>query len=200
MGEITMNKKIVLAQVAAIYIAMIGVGSAAQPELGPVPVEVINTPLQVTVTNAPTPAAPEVRIPFTERHICSMSTGESSCIAESFRTVRFPRDTNTLVFQSLSVSQSSDVQPQQFGVRFTTKFREGTFRHSLPFIAGTDELDGTGSVRNEMRQLTLYHDGVDEDVAELIPVKFYFILAEPVDSHGAMSAVLTGYFTWVEPR
>ena len=38
-----MNKKIVLAQVAVIYIAMIGVGNAAPPELGPVPVEVINT-------------------------------------------------------------------------------------------------------------------------------------------------------------
>jgi hypothetical protein len=43
MGELTMNKKIVLVQVAVIYIAMIGVGSAAPPELGPVPVEVINT-------------------------------------------------------------------------------------------------------------------------------------------------------------
>jgi hypothetical protein len=38
-----MNKKIVLAQVAAIYIVMIGVGNADPPELGPVPVDIVNT-------------------------------------------------------------------------------------------------------------------------------------------------------------
>ena len=36
-----MNKKIVLAHVAAFYIAMIGVGNAAPPELGPVPIVIV---------------------------------------------------------------------------------------------------------------------------------------------------------------
>jgi hypothetical protein len=195
-----MNKKIVLAQIAAIYMAMIGVGNASPPIIEPVAVETVEgNPLEVTVTNAPTPVAPEVRIPVTVRHVCSMSAGERTCSADSFRTVRFPRDTNTLVFQSLSVSQSSDVQPQQFGVTINTNFREFHFSHNLPIIAGTDRLDGTGSDRTEVLQLTLYHDGVEEDVEELTPVQFNFNLGVPVTSHGAMTAVLTGYFTWVDP-
>jgi len=157
--------------------------------------------LDVTVTNLPTPVAPEVRIPFTERMICSLSAGQNGCRADSFRTVRFPRGTNTLVFQSISVEQKSDVSPQQFGVGFTTRFRGTRFEHNLPLTAGSEQQDGTGSARFEMRQVTLYHDGVFEEdgVVELKSVEFNFSLAVPVTSFGSMYAVVTGYFTWVEP-
>ena len=45
-----MNKKIVLAQIAALYIAMIGVSNAAPPELGPVPVTVTADHFQIILS------------------------------------------------------------------------------------------------------------------------------------------------------
>jgi hypothetical protein len=42
-----MNKKLILAHVAAIYIATIGVGSAAPPDIGPVPVTVTADHFQI---------------------------------------------------------------------------------------------------------------------------------------------------------
>ena len=46
-GEITMKKKIVLVQIAAIYIAMIGVINAAHPEIGHNPVTVTADHFQI---------------------------------------------------------------------------------------------------------------------------------------------------------
>ena len=59
-----MNIKYTLVNVIVTYIVMIGVAIASPPALEPIAVETVEgNPLDVTVTNLPTPVAAEVRIP-----------------------------------------------------------------------------------------------------------------------------------------
>jgi len=190
-GEITMNKKIVLAQVAAIYIAMIGVGNAAPPELGPVPVEVINTPLQVTVTDEPT-----VRVPYQGAAFCDVTVGEKTCYDDIIPPEVYPAGTNVFVFQSLSLEQTSGVNNTLFGFALRAYYKGSSYLYSLPYETGGPlfEADGSRRVNNEI--VNIYHDGDRGDSS--VPASLIFWFSDTASALTSKHAVyFTGYFTYL---
>ena len=83
-----MNIKYTLVNVIVTYIVMIGVAIASPPALEPIAVETVEgNPLDVTVTNLPTPVAAEVRKPFTDRIFCYLSAGQNGCHQDQAETI-----------------------------------------------------------------------------------------------------------------
>jgi len=118
-----MNTKIVLAQVAAIYIAMLGVGNAAPPELGPVPVEVINT------TSNPVPVVGNVNTSvsnFPETQNVSITNKPNNPVP-----VSHARDLGQIVLNTSTISAGAGL----------TEVRELFETHQVTFVnaSGLDE-------------------------------------------------------------
>ena len=101
-----MNKKNVLVQGVVMYIAMIGVGSAAPPFLGPAQVEVINTPLKVAVTSLPPKEAVPPKYPFVGQTSCFINVGSNTCTVSAAQLETFPPGTNAVVLEQISVRRT----------------------------------------------------------------------------------------------
>jgi len=192
-----MNKKIVLVHIAAIYLAMIGVGNAAPPGLGPIQVEVINTSLQVSVVEEPT-----IRVPYQGHASCDVSSGDTTCYDDILPPEDYPDGTNVFVFQSLSLNQSSDVNNTLFGFQMRTYYRGGNYVYGLPYETGGplwaepgESVDGSRRVHNEI--VHIYHDG-DNNGGSSEPASLIYWFSEEAGSLNSHHRVyFTGYFTYL---
>lgn len=163
-----MNKKFVLAHVAAIYIAMIGVGNAAPPPFvvetdlsNPLAVETVEgNPLEVEVVNtSPT----EVRIPAQGFLTCNIEVGDNLCLILMIKSDDAPDGTNTFVFESVATSHrvptDATIQKAQYIVNVT--YRGGFYSHRVtaanPFVpkAGSLENVEINTTQNTNFRLTL---------------------------------------------
>ena len=186
-----MNKKIVLAQVAAIYIATIGVGSAAPPDIGPVPVETVpGNPLEVTVVGS---ASPAVMIPAQGTSSCHIAMGAPTCsIDDLIADDSFPEGTDTFVYRSFSVDLFNDEGFATLGTYYYVRVHAEGDIHEISYMLNGELKSNANGTRAIGHELVDFQQSLGQATRVRMTVT-HFSEREDVDNVGTIS--WSGYFT-----
>lgn len=185
-----MKNKNGLLRIFVIYIGMIGVGSAAPPEFGPVPVDVTNTPLQVTIDETVFD-----RVPFSVTK--SINGTDAGQILLSL--VKFPNDfpEGKSIFVIEHVSYELQIQESQTAaVEFTTATSadgpepEGQLRLTMARMPTTKEPMSGGSLSTRMYAGCLM-ESCQNYVNDAVTATFF---RSPTDGGMFLNASVSGYF------
>lgn len=183
-----MNKKNVLVQVFAIYIAMIGICYAApQPfvvETDP------NSPLDVTVVNTVSPA---VMIPAQGTSSCQVAVGGGVCLIDNLiADESFPEGTDTFVYRSFSVELYNDQGHATPGTYYYVRVHAAGDIYEISYMLN-DEMTS-----NEYGTRAIGHELVDfrQSLGQTTRVRMtmaHFSDQDDIDNLGLIS--WSGYFT-----